>query len=279
MNDDASPSLIALYCKDSAARGLQPTTIEMRDTRLRAYAVWLDRPLGTATPEDIRRFLDGRDIGARTRYAWLSHLSCFYRWAIRHGHLDDDPTTNIDRPRLPRLLPRPITDENLTIALKAADGRMRAMILLAAYMGLRCREIANIHANDLVVGADEPMLLVHGKGQKDRLVPLHPAVLAAVVPLPKRGWLFLTPDGRQLTPQRVSRSISHHLHWHGVDATGHQLRHWFATRIYRETLDLRLTQELMGHASPTTTSIYTAWAKRDAAAAVKMVGLDPPVPV
>jgi len=266
--------LIATYATDSSHRGLQPTTTEMRTIRLTCFAAWLDRPLADATTTDVERFLDGRSICVRTRYTWLSHLSCFYRWGMRRDHFTADPTARIDRPRLPRLLPRPISDDNLTAAIGAADHRLRAMLLLASHMGLRCCEISRLHANDVIDTADAPMILVHGKGAKDRMIPLHPLVLTALGPLPHRGFLFRRPSSLEpLSPAEVSILVRRHLHDQGIDATGHQLRHWFATRVYRATRDLRLTQELLGHASPTTTACYTAWATGDAAAAVGCVGL------
>lgn len=264
--------LIGAYAQDSSNRGLQVTTIEMRTVRLRCFAGWLDRPLGTATADDVECFLAGRRIGVRTRYTWLSHLSCFYRWGVRRDIFTADPTGRIDRPRLPKLLPRPISDANLTIAIDAPP-RVRAMLLLASHMGLRCCEISRLHANDIIDTADAPMILVHGKGAKDRMIPLHPLVLDALGPLPHRGWLFRRAEGGQLSPAEVSIMMRRHLHDQGIDATGHQLRHWFATRVYRATRDLRLTQELLGHASPTTTACYTAWATGDATAAVACVGL------
>jgi len=266
--------LIAAYARDSTNRGLQPTTIEMRTVRLRCFARWVDRPLGEVTTDDVERFLAARKICVRTRYTWLSHLSCLYRWGMRRGHFTVDPTINIDRPRLPRLLPRPISDDNLTAAIEAADYKVRAVLLLASHMGLRCCEIALLHANDVIDTADSPMILVHGKGAKDRMIPLHPLVLESLAPLPHRGFLFRRGETADpLSAAEVSILMRRHLHDQGIDATGHQLRHWFATRVYRATRDLRLTQELLGHASPTTTACYTAWATGDATAAVGCVGL------
>lgn len=272
-----SASLIAAYAQHSATRGLQPTTVEKRTMQLRCFAGWLDRPLSTATQADVEAFLAsrriaGRAICARTRYVWLSHISCFYQWGVRRDHFPADPTAKIDRPRLARLLPRPISDAELQHALRHADRRMRAMLLLASHMGLRCAEISQLHRNDILDGAEEPMVLIHGKGGKDRLVPLHPLVAAEFPSLP-RGFLFRRPDGNPLSPAQVSVLIRDHLRGQDIDATGHQLRHWFGTHLYQATRDLRLTQELMGHSSPTTTAGYTAWANGDAADAVKRVAL------
>lgn len=268
-----SYGLIADYARDCAHRGLQPTTIELRTGRLRCFAAWLDRPLDQADNGDVERFLNGRKINARTRYGYISMISCFYQWGMKRGVLTHDPAGRVDRPRLPRLLPRPISDEALAAAILAADHKMRAMLLLASHMGLRCCEIARLQAPDVMDTADTPMLLVHGKGMKDRMVPLHGLVLAALPALPHRGHLFRQPDGKGLSSYQVSVLIGAHMRDQGLDFTAHQLRHWFGTKLYRATRDLRLTQEVMGHADPATTAIYTLWAQDSAAAGVGAITL------
>lgn len=271
--------MIVEYARDSAHRGLQPTTIEMRTVRLRCFAAWADKPWHDVTADDIERFLasrtgvDAAALGSRTRYCWISHLGCFFHWAIRKGFLEHNPTLSMDRPRLARLLPRPIDQDDLARAIDAADSTLAAMLIFASHMGLRCCEISRLHTNDILATVEPAMVLVHGKGGKDRTVPLHPRAQAALAWLPKRGWLFRRPDGRQLTPAEVSIAIRGHLRAHDVDATAHQLRHWFGTALYRATQDLRLVQELMGHSNPATTASYAAWAARDAASAVGKIGL------
>jgi len=269
----ANLGLIADFAAHSNRRGLQPTTIEHRTIRLRAWAEGIGKPLDEATEDDVEAFLARRRIEARTRYCWLSNISCFYRWGIRKGHFTADPAGSLDRPRLPRLLPRPIADDDLRTALDGAPPRERAMLMLASHMGLRCVEISRLHANDVLWTGSPPLVLVRGKGGKDRTVPLHAEVRAALEVLPRRGWVFRGDDGQALTAAKVSILLREHLRARGVEATGHQLRHWFGTRLYQTSHDLRLTQELLGHASPTTTSAYTAWARSDAAEAVDRVTL------
>ena len=88
--------------------------------------------------------------------------------------------------------------------------------------------------------------------------------------LPTAGVVFRRLDGRPgpVSPHRVSQLCSAHLHSLGVPASVHQLRHRFASRLYAQSRDLRMVQEMLGHASPTTTSIYVAWSDDQAAAAV-----------
>jgi integrase/recombinase XerC len=242
---------------------------------VRCFGRWLDpRSFTAACEEDVQRFLDERRISARTRYAYLSNLHCFYQCAIRCGLAVSDPTFTILRPKLPRYLPRPIGDGDLQVALATAGTVMRAWIVLGAYGGLRCAEIAKLQRGDVIEG--ERLLRIHGKGDKERFVPMHPEVEMAlrVAGMPRSGPVFRRPRGGPFPPAMVSREISLFLRSVGIDATAHQLRHWFGTKTYQACRDIRVVQELLGHASPTTTAIYTAFSRDDAAAAVMALGLD-----
>jgi integrase/recombinase XerC len=213
--------------------------------------------------------LDAKRISAKTRYTWLSSLGCFYRWAIKAGYTTTDPTADIDRPKLRRTLPRPVTDADLLFALSMTTGQAQAWIILAAYAGLRCAEIAGLHRDDVI--GDAGLLRVVGKGHKERLVPMHPQVidLLAGWRMPRaNGPIFTRPSGGAWPPARLSRLASIELHDIGIDATLHQFRHWFGTRTYQHVKDIRVVQELLGHSSPTTTAIYTAFSAEDARKAV-----------
>lgn len=238
------------YCLDDLARHVAP------------------KSLTDVTADDIDQLLDTKNLSARTRYAWLSHLHAFYVWAIRHGHADHDPTATIDRPRLDRGLPRPIADDDLALALRSADLMMSAWVALGAYAGLRCAEIAGLTRENVLEG--EGLLRVLGKGRKERMIPLHPLVLSRLRAhgLPRTGPVFVNGEGRPFSPARVSRMIAVYFDDLGIEATAHQLRHWFGSRSYRECADIRVVQELLGHSSPTTTAIYTAFSPGRASAAV-----------
>jgi integrase/recombinase XerC len=109
-----------------------------------------------------------------------------------------------------------------------------------------------------------------GKGGKERIVPLHPDVMEALrcLPMPKSGAIFSRPRGGRFGPAEMSEAIRDYLHFLGIDASGHQLRHWFATEVYANTHDIRVTQELLGHQSPQTTAGYVAYSHVAAAEAV-----------
>lgn len=262
--------------EDQIRRGNLPGSIKKRGLCLHSFTRWLgEKSLLEVERKDIEEFLDSRDICAGTRYGLLSHIHCFYQWAIIEDLTDQDPTRRVAKPRIRRHLPRPAHSDELSEALKIADPVFRCWLVLAAYQGLRVQEIAGLERADI---ADSEGLLrvVHGKGDKQRVLPLHPDVLSALraLPMPKSGRIFLRPQGGVYTPAALSQAFNRALRDHGVDATAHQLRHWFATNLYAATQDLRITQEMMGHSSPSTTAVYTAYSARRAEAGVSSLSLN-----
>lgn len=265
---------LAAYRLDQERRGLSPRTIYRRATDLRGFNLWLQpRSALEATEDDVQRFLDGKRLAARTRYCWLSNLHSFYVFEMKRKKVRHDPTADIMRPKLPRNLPRPIAESDLAYGLEVAGTVMRAWLVLGAYAGLRCSEIARLTRAD-VLDADG-LLRIVGKGNVERLIPIHPEVMQAlkVAGLPRTGHLFRRPRGGRFPDAMVSREIAVFFDELDIDATAHQLRHYFGTNVYRACKDLRVTQELLGHASPTTTAIYTAFSRKDAASAVLALGM------
>lgn len=253
--------------------GLLESTILRRRIEVTALAKWMaPRSPFDATMGDIERFLDVRHLSARSRYTWLAALHTFYAWAIRESLTDTDPTAAIVRPRLRRTLPRPIRSEDLEHALDGADAQMRVILLLAAYQGLRCQEIAGLERGHVLF--DQGLLrVVRAKGGHERIVPLHPEVAMAIMRLPGRAlyspWVVQRPGGGPFTPARLSTTVSRYMKDRGIEATAHQLRHWFGTEMYKRSgHDIRMVQELMGHSSPITTAVYTEWTRPSAAAVV-----------
>ncbi len=261
-------------------RNLRETYIQ---TRRRTIAQ-LERELGiaadVATERDLIRWYE--QVSARmvpeARGVYLSHVQCYYRWLLAEQIILADPTARLIRPRLKRRLPRPMNSDELARAIQTAPARVRPWLLLAAFEGLRTIEIAHLRTDD--VDLDANVICVNGKGGRQRLLPLHPEVREALLPLlHKRGWLFhhYSRPGPP-TAHNVSFGINHHLRRQGITSTAHAARHWFLTNIYRTSLDLRLTQELAGHSSPTTTAGYAAWSPGRAAGIVNELRLVSPVP-
>jgi site-specific recombinase XerC len=225
------------------------------------------------TSDLLEVFLDDRDLSAKTRYTWLSNLHAFYGWAQRLEPAIVDPTVFINRPRLRQGLPRPMADVDLDRALAAGGPCRRAAVMLGAYAGLRCAEIAWLERDWL--DEDREALRVFGKGAKTRVVALHPAVLDALVTMgmPRAGRVFRRPSGGPFTPEQLSRWMNLWLHSVGVTATMHTLRHWFGTETYRVSKDLRAVQELLGHSTPTVTAVYTKLDGEGGRAAVRALPL------
>ncbi len=228
---------------------------------------------------------------AETRKSARASLIAFYRWAGKTGRLTGpSPAAELDSVRVPKRLPRPTPDVVLVDALLTANDHDRLILMLAGYAGLRRAEIAKVHPDDFdwVTG----QLLVRGKGGKERWVPVHPDLEAEVrAELDRRssgktgtGWRYyvdgITVDDHlfpgkygHVQPDAIGKVLSRLLvgRW-----TGHTLRHRFATVALRVANDLRAVQELLGHASPETTAIYTEVAAEAKRAAV--LGVAPEAP-
>lgn len=264
-------SLISDYARAQRRRGLEPGTIRQRRYKVLALGDHL-APLHIfdATTEDIETWLDSLGVANRTRSTYVGHVRAFYGWARSAGHIEGDPSVELAAPKLTRRLPRPIADGDLVDALEQADARMLALLSLMAYEGLRCIEVSRLRGED--VDTRTMTLRLWGKGDKQRIVPLHPHTLEAlrVYHLPASGPIF-TRHNRPGPPQAitagyVSQLVSAFLpgRW-----TAHQLRHWFGTHFYRACSDLLMTQEVMGHARPETTAGY---ALADVSRAAVIVG-------
>jgi integrase len=213
--------------------------------------------LELATAEELKGWIYRDEWSDSTRETYYGAVKSFFVWATNplDVRLDYDPTVLLPRPAAARGLPRPVTDEQLARILSESADPYLIWSLLAAYEGLRCCEIAQLDREDI---DPRSVLIRRGKGGKPGVVPTHPAVWAAVRDLPA-GPLAVTDHGSPATAQWVSIRTAlyfrRQLHMPGVAL--HRLRHWFGTTTYKATRDIRVTQELLRHSSPTTTAIYT----------------------
>lgn len=256
------------WCAD---RGLRPNTITAKNGALLRF----ERTIAPvhpkdATADDVKRWYETVGGMAQHRHCELSHIRQFYGWLQREGYRTDDPTIRLMAPKIRRRLPRPIGDADLRKALQHAPEPVKSWLLFGALAGLRSCEIAPLHRDDLLLELDTPMLYVaDGKGGRDRTVPLHPRL--AGLPLPVSGYLW-PEDGSHVSAKKLMRLINAYLRSIGVGATSHQLRHRFASKYYEASgFDLRSTQEVMGHLSPTHTALYTVWSKERAGVAVAAI--------
>ncbi|GGC51758.1 tyrosine recombinase XerD [Siccirubricoccus deserti] len=239
-------------------------------------------PLAEAGPEVLRAWLRGladQGLKPRTAARRLSAIRQFFRFLAREGVRDDDPTAQLDSPRLPPSLPKAITEAEVEALLAGAaslpgkrGAQAVAVIELLYCSGLRASELVALPAAAL--RADEPLVAVRGKGGRERLVPIsaraREAALAAreagrkpdAKPSPGRlRWLFPARGAAgHMTRQALGLLLKEAAQAGGLDPariSPHVLRHSFASHLLARGADLRSLQVLLGHADIATTQIYT----------------------
>ena len=255
-------------------RELRPTYVDEIRRTLTRLERQIQTPLEKATEAQLETWWDSLAVSPGARNAYIAHVSGFFRY-LRHQRIrEDDPTERLIRPRQHRGLPRPIDDMRLRRALSTAEAPISVWLALACYMGLRAHEIATIHGEDI---RGDRLFVRDGKGGRQRIVPVHPLVAKLLVGSPMSGPVFTNANGGTLKANTVSQRSNRFLHGVGIPDTIHSLRHWFGSAVYRESRDLRLTQELMGHASPLTTAGYAAWNSEAAAEVVNKLKLAIPL--
>ena len=206
-------------------------------------------------------------LSARTAARRLSSLRQFHRFLVAEAIRPDDPTGALDGPRLPRRLPRHLTEADVTALLAAAATEPHGLLLTAALellyaTGLRVSELLALRRTAL--DGNKPMILVRGKGGRERLVPITNSARAAVAALlasHRAAWMFPGRDGRRaITRQGFARLLKSTALAAGLDpalVSPHVLRHAFASHLLANGVDLRSLQTLLGHADISTTEIYT----------------------
>ena len=261
--------------------GLSPHTLESYRRDLAQLARWLsshDQTLMTAGAGELQRFLGERGlkqgIAARSIARQLSALKRYYRWLNRQGLRADDPTLAIEPPRLPRPLPKSLSEAEVEALLAAPDTetslglRDRAMLELLYACGLRVSELVGLNLQ--AVSLDMGVVKVMGKGAKERLVPMGEVAQDWIDRYVRQArprllgqrqcdTLFVTRRGTGMTRQMFWHLIKGHAVRAGVSTrlSPHTLRHAFATHLLNHGADLRAVQMLLGHADISTTQIYT----------------------
>lgn len=217
-----------------------------------------DLPLGIerTTEKELRDWLYQEKWSQATKATYYKAVRSFYGWAaeIADPGFEFDPTENLPRVPTPRTVARPCTDDQLTRTLTEAREPFRLWALIAAYEGLRCCEIAGLDREHVT---EQTLFVVRGKGGKARWHDTDPYVWAALKELPA-GPVALW-KGRRATATEVSIEFAQYMRrkmkMPGV--TLHRMRHWLGVTSQREGKDIRVTQELLGHASLASTQIYT----------------------
>lgn len=260
-------------------RNASPRTIAER----RRIILWLDEwfggrpPLHQLTLDDLHRWSDAqsRRLKANTMHTYTANIRAFTQWAHDTGRLDQNPGRFLELPYVPPTVPRPIPIEHLRTALRVAPTTIRPRLVLGAFLGLRVGEMVAIHGEDVFVDHVGRWLTVHGKGRRERLVPVDDVVWNEIRHvIPARGPAFPGRVGRTITPKTMTQSITAFFRGIGMDYVPHQLRHHAGTRLLQQTGNLRYAQQVLGHADPRTTAGYTDVANAEIAAAMRGLAAD-----
>lgn len=207
------------------------------------------------TELELLTYAAGQSWAPETRRARRQSLLEFFDWGIQREHWDMTSNPAAALPHIQAQIgrPRPAPADAIKFAEVVADQREHLMIALAADHGLRRAEIAQVHTDDVIRDFVGWSLIVHGKGGRQRTVPLDDAIASEL--RQARGYAFPGRINGHLSAQYVGKLLARLL---PGTYTAHTLRHSFATRCYSVDHDLRVVQELLGHASVATTQRYCA---------------------
>jgi len=284
--EPAQAALIAAFLERSwAEQGLAKSTLASYGRDLDGLARWL-HPKGLGLLQARREHLFGylaergaQAYAARSNARLLSSLRAFYTQQARLGAIAEDPSANLESPKLGRSLPKALSESEVEALVRApeldspAGLRDRAMVELMYAAGLRVSELVDLPAT--AVNLRQGVVRVRGKGNKERLVPMGEEAqhwleryLSEARPQlagkRAREPLFLSRTGEALSRQQFWGTVKKLAVRAGIDAarvSPHGLRHSFATHLLNHGADLRALQMLLGHASLSTTQIYTLVAR------------------
>jgi site-specific recombinase XerD len=271
---------LRLFDADLARRGAAARTRRAYSFDCQQFALWCTtqelEPVEVTT-RVLRRYaqaLGERDVVPATVARKLAALRALYRTLREHGHIAANPADLVSAPKRPQKLPRVLKADEVAELLDRIpqttplDVRDRALFELAYACGLRAEELVNLDVGSMDFDAEE--VRVEGKGGKTRIVPVGEAAVRALTRYTERARpalqsdrdepaLFLSKSGRRLSTSDVRRRLRIWARQAALQGgvSPHALRHSFATHLLDGGADLRAIQELLGHASLSTTQIYT----------------------
>lgn len=179
---------ITLWLESLTAAGLSQDTVNTRRCKIGHAARCLDKSPYDVTSEDLVHWTASQSWKAETRKGYRNTLVGFFRWLHATGRRADDPAAALPKVRKTRPHPRPCPDVHIYAAMCAANDVERLMLRLGAEAGLRLSEIAAVHSRDVLEGDAGPSLIVRGKGDKQRIVPISEDLAKRITAAP--GWLF-----------------------------------------------------------------------------------------
>ncbi|MGC8121281.1 site-specific tyrosine recombinase XerD [Marinobacter sp. VGCF2001] len=267
--------------------GLGQKTREAYASDLRRLSAWLEALPGAPGLIRVKRddllawmssgLVDG--LKASTAARRLSGIRRFYRFLLREGVIAEDPTLRIDSPRLPRRLPDTLTEADVESLLSEPDPQVaielrdRAMLEILYGCGLRVSELTGLAVDQ--VNLRQGVVRIHGKGGKERLVPLGEEAIDWLLQYMRqaRGELLRAKSSDALFPGNRGTAMTRQAFWYRIrhyaarcgitrHLSPHTLRHAFATHLLNHGADLRVVQMLLGHSDLSTTQIYTHVARQ-----------------
>ncbi|MDA8169707.1 MAG: site-specific tyrosine recombinase XerD [Nitrospiraceae bacterium] len=265
----------------SVEKGLSRNTMDSYGRDLGGFLSFLEEK-GAAPAsfgkEDIMEFLDElrkKGLSTATMARHISSIKGFARYQLMEKLRTDDPTENLDSPRLWQRLPKALSLDEVKGVLSSGEAgpakklfsaRDRAMIELMYSSGLRVSELVGLRLQDLNLEAG--FLRVQGKGSKERVVPVGGRAVrilkdyisgqrARTLRGRPSDYIFVTGRGGPMTRQRFWQALKFHARQAGIEASPHVLRHSFATHLLEGGADLRSLQKMLGHSDISTTQIYT----------------------
>lgn len=266
-------------------RGLSDNTLSAYRRDLSQYQEWLavrGSSILRADRADLQTYLGACLVKGQSQRSTARFMSCarsFYRFLLREGRLQVDPTLDVDSPKLGRPLPKSLSEEDVDRLLEAPDTELalefrdRAMLEMLYACGLRVSELTGLQL--VQVSLNQGVVRVFGKGSKERLVPMGEEALSWLqryMAGPRSELLkgipcdavFPSRRGKQMTRQTFWYRIKIYARRAGINKplSPHTLRHAFATHLLNHGADLRVVQMLLGHSDLTTTQIYTHVAKQ-----------------
>lgn len=231
----------------------------------------LDNPLENRSTADLRRFFlhlkRNKSYAPRSLHRKICSLKSFYKFLKKENYISINPAENIESPKIPKSLPKTISiDEAFTLLNAPKNLRDRAVLYLLYGTGMRVSELSDLNIENLDL-KNRLIRIIEGKGGKDRIIPLPDLIvpileeyLAARRNDKDSSALILNRSGQRLTSRSIQRLVKKYKEQTDLQdktVTPHTLRHAFATHLLANSVDIRVIQELLGHASLSTTQLYT----------------------
>jgi len=281
------------WAAEQRAAGLSPRTIEGRDAVLDLLERTGRTPLNISKA-DLVMVLNrphartGEPLSPGTKQVERSYIQTFTRWMLEEGIRDDDPGARLRKVKIPRRRPRPVTSKHIEKMLDHGYQSTRDMIIVGALTGLRMGEIVKIHT-DHVDWTTNTIRSIR-KGGLRHVVHMPPVVQEIMHRRGERkGWIFPSPyanrefpaGGGHVLMKSASSSVRRVLRAAGIvdpNITAHSLRHYYATTLLRSGVNVRVVQEMMGHASLATTQIYMEVTDEEMSAAARVLPFISPRP-